>query len=67
MVQRKKVEDHVLINEYKKLNNVWKVGKVVGLCGQSVHERLCKLNVINKINVFNTEEDIQALIAALKS
>jgi len=62
MVQRKKVEDRVLINEYKKLNNVWKVGKVVGLCGQSVHERLCKLNVINKINVFNTEDDFVLIL-----
>jgi hypothetical protein len=44
----KKVSDDVLIESYNRLKNVWKVGKEVGLCGQSVHERLVKLKSIVK-------------------
>lgn len=44
----KKVSDKILIESYNKLNNVWKVGEEVGLSGQSVHERLSKLNLITK-------------------
>jgi hypothetical protein len=52
----KKISDDELIAEYAKLNNVWKVAEKVGMCGQSVHERLVKLGKIHKMNVF-TEED----------
>lgn len=45
----KKVSDETIIESYNRLNNVWKVAKEVGLCGQSVWERLKKLSLINKI------------------
>lgn len=44
----KKVQDDVIIESYKRLKNVWSVGKEVGLCGQSVHERCVKFGIIEK-------------------
>lgn len=57
---QKKVSDEVILEAYGRLCNVWLVGKEVGLCGQSVHERLMKLKVVKKINVF-TEKDKKKL------
>ena len=56
MSHRKKVSDELLISEYEKLGSVWKVAKSVGLCGQSVHERLVRLGKINKMRVLTDEE-----------
>ena len=52
----KKVDDATLLAEYKRLQSVWKVGESVGMCGQSVHERLVKLGAINHINVFTADD-----------
>ena len=52
----KKVSDEEIIKSYKKLGNIWKTGKVVGLCGQSVHERLKKLGVQLKLKPFSSAE-----------
>lgn len=52
----KKVSDEVIVESYIKHGNVWLVGKEVGLCGQSVHERLTRLGVIKKLNVFTESE-----------
>lgn len=52
----KKATDAKLTNLYRKTKSVWKVGVAVGMCGQSVHERLTKIGVIKKMNVL-TEED----------
>lgn len=41
-----KVPNEVLIESYKRLKSVWKVGSEVGLCGQGVHRRLKKLDII---------------------
>lgn len=48
MAYPKKVSDEVIIEAYDRLNNVWYVAKEVGMCGQSVHERLVKLDKIHK-------------------
>jgi hypothetical protein len=48
----KKASNEVLIGLYEKYGNVWTVADEVGMCGQSVHERLTRLGVINKMNVF---------------
>ena len=45
MTYPKKVSDNIIISEYKRLGNLWKVAESVGLCGQSVHERLIKLGI----------------------
>jgi len=56
MGARKKVSNEILIKSYKKHNSVWLVAKEVGLCGQSVHERLKKLGKVNKLNKLSLEE-----------
>lgn len=57
----KKVSDDVLLEAYARVGNVWKVADEVGMCGQSVHERLVRLGKINKMNIF-TEADKKILI-----
>ena len=57
----KKVPDEVLIKLYQEHQNVWKVAESANMCGQSVHERLTKLGVINKMRVF-TDEEKQILV-----
>jgi hypothetical protein len=59
-MSNKKVSNEILIESYSRLNNVWEVGKEVGLCGQSVHERLTKLGVQKKMNKF-TDKDFEYL------
>jgi hypothetical protein len=57
---KKKATDEQLIKSYAITKNVWETAEEFGMCGQSVHERLTKLGVINKINVF-TEKDYKVL------
>ncbi len=52
---QKKASDNEIIEAYKKENNVWKVADRLGMCGQSVHERLIKLGIIKKVNIFTEE------------
>ena len=52
----KKVSDDALISAYLTHGSVWVVAKDVGICGQSVYQRLARLGVINKIRVFSEEE-----------
>lgn len=56
MAVKKKASNEQIIESYKRLGNVWKVAEELGMCGQSVHERLQKLGVDTSMNVF-TEED----------
>lgn len=51
----KKISDEILLKEYEKTHSVWKTAKNVGMCGQSVHERLSRLNAI-KSDFFTEEE-----------
>lgn len=44
--QFQKASDEQILEKYKELGNVWAVGRALGMCGQSVHERLQKLNAI---------------------
>lgn len=41
---------------YKQLGNVWEVAKILGKCGQSVHEALSRRGLINKINIFSEKD-----------
>lgn len=51
-----KATNEQLIESYSRLNNVWKVAVEFGMCGQSVHQRLSNLGVINKMRkMTNTE------------
>lgn len=54
--KQQKASDEQLLESYNRLKNVWEVAKEFGMCGQSVHERLVKLNVISK-NYFTKEDD----------
>ena len=54
------VEDDQIASAYEQLGSVWKVGQALGMCGQSVHERLARMGKNKPINVF-TEADRQRL------
>lgn len=41
----RKSSDSQIIDAYDKTGSVWKAAELLGMCGQSVHERLVKLNV----------------------
>ena len=62
---KKKVSDEVLLNSYKRIGNVWKVGQEVGLCGQSVYDRLVKLHAIKRKNKWLPSDD-EVLISKYK-
>lgn len=55
-LKTQKVTNSVLIESYSRLNNIWLVADEVGLCGQSVNERLIKLGVQHKMNYFSDED-----------
>ena len=65
MAYPKKVSDEVILEAYARLGNVWMVGEEVGICGQSVHERLQKLGKNKTVNVFS-EADIELLAREYK-
>lgn len=49
-----------IVESYKRLSNVWKVGDELGIKGQYVHKLLTKLGVVHKMNYF-TDNDKQIL------
>lgn len=51
-----KVPIEVLIESYQRLRNVWKVAEEVGLCGQSVQERLVRMGIMRNNPHFTNEE-----------
>ena len=57
---KKKISDEQIVSEYEKYGSVWKVAESVGMCGQSVHERLIRLGVIKHLNIFS-EKDLDVL------
>lgn len=56
MAYKQKVTNEELIKSYERTNSVWKTAQEFNMSGQSVHERLTKLGVIHKLNVF-TQKD----------
>jgi hypothetical protein len=65
MLERRKVSDETLLQSYRITNSVWKTGQEVGLCGQSVHERLVKLNIIQ--SAAYSDEDKARVLAEYES
>ena len=61
-VSGKKVPDEVIIEAYNRIGNVWKVAEEVGLCGQSVHERVKRLGLKTN-NPHFTDSEIERLKA----
>lgn len=58
---KKKASDEEILFFYKIHESVWKVGQELGMCGQSVHQRLKKLNAIISPPKY-TNQDKQELI-----
>src|SRR5882724_3203575 len=54
-IMRKATTEQIL-ESYKKTNSVWKTAKELGLCGQSIHERLVRINKNNHRNILTKEE-----------
>lgn len=55
-IKKQKVSDSVISESYSRLRSVWLVAKEVGLCGQSVNERLVKMGLQNKKNLFSDKD-----------
>jgi Holliday junction resolvase len=56
------VSDADIVKWYEQTGNIWVTAEILGLCGQSVHERLVRLGLNKKINKF-TEEETKRLIS----
>ena len=56
----KKRTDQEIVESYARTQSVWKSGVELGMCGQSVHERLKKLGASNPLKTV-TEEQIQTI------
>jgi hypothetical protein len=51
-----KASDGEVIAAYERTNSVWKAATLLGMCGQSVHERLVRLGSIKPLRIFSVEE-----------
>lgn len=60
MKSNQKATDQQILDAYNEVHNVWKAGELLGMCGQSVHERLKRLGV-NLNNRPFTENDFLIL------
>lgn len=60
MVTNKRFTNEQIIEAYKSTGNIWKAGKKLGCCGQSVWERLKRLGYSN-MTLKWTEEEISEL------
>lgn len=52
----RKATDAQILEAYAELSSVVKVGRRLGMCGQSVHDRLVRLNAANHTMVFTDAE-----------
>lgn len=55
-----KASDAQVSDAYERLGSVWKAAEELGMCGQSVHERLAKMGVDTASNLF-TDDDARYL------
>lgn len=62
----KKASDQQIIDSYAKEGTCKKVAQILGMCAQSVHERLVKLNAIERTDIF-TDAEKQILIEKYES
>lgn len=59
-MSKSKISDERIVEAYRRLKSIWKVADEVGLCGQSIHERLKKFGVCRQEPEFT--ESQQSLI-----
>lgn len=52
-----KATNEQLIESYGKSKSIWKTAQEFNMCGQSVHERLLRIGIVKKMNVFTNEEE----------
>ncbi len=57
MPQPPKCTDVQIIEAYRQTGNIWKAASLLGLCGQSVWERLKKAGVILKYPRWTKDDD----------
>lgn len=57
MPYRRKATDEQILDAYERHKSVWKAAEELGMCGQSVYERLQKLNAVNSRNVMTKEDE----------
>lgn len=62
MASKRKATDQQVLNAYAQTGSVWKAGELLGMGGQTVHERLQKLDADTSMNLF-TEKDFDRLRA----
>lgn len=53
----KKASDEQVREAYERVGSVWKAAAELGMCGQSVHERLRKMGVDTSANLFTKEDE----------
>jgi Holliday junction resolvase len=51
-----KASSHQLVDSHARTCSVWQTAAEFGMCGQSVHERLAKMGVIQPVNAFTETE-----------
>lgn len=57
MAYQKKASDNDVLESYRRNGSVWRAAKELGMCGQSVHERLEKLGAVQRMRIFTQEEE----------
>lgn len=57
MVAAAKATDEQILAAYSETRSVWRAGERLGICGQSVHERLTKLGANKPINHWTANDD----------
>lgn len=50
------IDKKIIIKTYKETGSVWKTGKLLGICGQYVHEVLVDAKENKHINIFSDED-----------
>lgn len=59
MPHEQRVSAQQLIEAYRSTGNIWKAAKLLGVCGQSVHERLKRLGIPLCNKVWTEEENTE--------
>jgi hypothetical protein len=55
----KKATNEQILESYKKFNSIWKVADELGMCGQSVHERLKRMEIkLNNPKMLDEEKKL---------
>lgn len=56
MANSQKASDQQILDSYSRTKSVWRTGKDLGMCGQSIHERLERMGESTPPNLFSEED-----------